>query len=131
VDRPMHTILVVEDDMASRKLIRAVLQHDGYHIDEAEDIDTAKSLLAGVPPDMVLLDMRLKKGDGLDLARYIRANERLKNLPIVAVTAQALKGDEERILSAGVDLYFTKPIDTRRLRQTVADIIAKTSAHVQ
>lgn len=124
MDRPMHTILVVEDDMASRRLIRAVLQHEGYHIEEAEDIEQAKALLTGVPPDVMLLDMRLKHGDGLDLARYIRADERLKNLPIVAVTAQALKGDEERILSAGVDLYLTKPIDTRRLRETVAELVS-------
>lgn len=113
------TILLVEDDATSRKLIRTVLKNHGYTIDEAEDLEHARAWLAAIIPDLVLLDLRLKDQDGLELATEIRKEERLKQIPIIAVTAQALKGDENRILEAGCDGYISKPIDTRHFPEQV------------
>lgn len=118
-------ILLVEDDEASRKLIRAILGKRGYQINEAEDITQARQFLEHGNPAIVLLDIRLKDGSGLDLARYIRSRPRFQSVPILAITAQALKGDENRILEAGCDAYLSKPIDTRRLPQIVDDFIKK------
>lgn len=113
------TVLVVEDDPASRRLIRAILGASGVRLCEAEDLGTARALLAEALPDLVLLDMRLRDGDGLQLVRELRADPRTRTLPIVAVTAQALKGDEQRILAAGCDHYLAKPIRTHELRALV------------
>lgn len=116
-------ILVVEDDPASRKLIRTVLRAHGYHVLEAEDLEAAQTALARTAPGLVLLDLRLHDRDGLDLVRWIRADARLSNLPVVAVTAQAMHDDEDRILRAGVDAYVSKPIDTRRFARLVEEIV--------
>lgn len=114
-DMPAPALLLVEDDEASRKLIRTVLGSKGYEIKETDTIEAARRILHEMSPAVVLLDMRLKDGYGLDLARYIRAEPRLSQVPIIAITAQALKGDEQRILEAGCDTYLSKPIDTRAL----------------
>lgn len=120
-----ETIFVVEDDEASRKLVRAIFRAKGYRIKEAEDIEGARALLADGVPSIVLLDIRLKGSDGLQLAREIRSNPAYRHVPLVAMTAHALKGDEERILAAGVDRYLAKPIDTRRLSVLVDELIKK------
>lgn len=120
-----ETIFVVEDDEASRKLVRAIFRSKGYRIKEAEDIEGARALLADGVPSIVLLDIRLKGGDGLQLAREIRSNPAYRHVPLVAMTAHALKGDEERILAAGVDRYLAKPIDTRRLSGLVDELLRK------
>lgn len=114
-DVPTPALLLVEDDEASRKHIRTVLGSKGYEIKETDMIEEARRILHEMSPAVVLLDMRLKDGYGLDLARYIRAEPRLSQVPIIAITAQALKGDEQRILEAGCDTYLSKPIDTRAL----------------
>ncbi|MBT9612253.1 MAG: response regulator [Burkholderiales bacterium] len=124
-DVPTPVLLLVEDDEVSRKLIRAVLGSKGYEIREADTMESARRILNEMRPAAVLLDMRLKDGDGLDLARYIRAAPRLSQVPIIAITAQALKGDEQRILEAGCDTYLSKPIDTRALPRVVDGFVQK------
>lgn len=116
-------ILVVEDDPASRKLIRTVLHARGYEVVEAADLDSAQALLAHTLPRLVLLDLRLHDRSGLELVRWIRADAHLAHLPVVAVTAQAMHDDEDRILRAGVDGYVSKPIDTRQFARLVDDIM--------
>ncbi len=116
-------ILVVEDDPASRKLVRTVLRAHGYAVIEAEDLDSAREVLARELPRLVLLDLRLHDRNGLELVRSIRADARLAHLPIVAVTAQAMHDDEDRVLRAGVDGYVSKPIDTRQFARLVEEII--------
>lgn len=118
-------LLLVEDDEASCKLIRAVLGSKGYQIRQADTIAGARRILDDLLPAAVLLDMRLKDGYGLDLARYIRSEPRLSQVPIIAITAQALKGDEQRILEAGCDTYLSKPIDTRVLPGVVDGFVKK------
>jgi len=129
VDREPDTVLVVEDDASSRKLIRTILASRGYRVAEAADIPQAQAFLARNLPSLVLLDLRLEGDDGLDLMRDIRADPRTRDLPVAAVTAQAMQDDESRVLAAGCDAYLTKPIDTRRLPQVVAELIAKRRAH--
>lgn len=119
----INTILLVEDDEASRKLVRAIFRYRGYRIKEAEDLEEARALLARDVPSIVLLDIQLKGGDGLELAREMRANPDYAHIPIIAMTAHALKGDENRILEAGVDRYLAKPVNTRQLYQVVEELV--------
>jgi CheY-like chemotaxis protein len=122
--KPAHgEILVVEDDPTSRKLIRTVLRAHGYEVVEAADLDSAYQALAHSLPRLVLLDLRLHDRNGLELVRAIRADPRLAHLPVVAVTAQAMHDDEDRVLRAGVDGYVCKPIDTRQFARLVDEII--------
>jgi two-component system cell cycle response regulator DivK len=114
------TILLVEDDETNRKLVRVVLAGKGYRIREARSVQEALALLREVGrPNLLLLDIRLGDGSGLDLVRTVRADPAFDNVPAVAITAQAMKDDEERFLAAGFDGYVSKPIDTRGLPAVV------------
>jgi CheY-like chemotaxis protein len=115
-------ILLVEDDDTNRKLVRIVLG-GGYRISEAASVDQALSLLQHEKPDLLLLDIRLGNGSGLDVIRAVRADPAFDQLPVLAITAQAMKDDESRFLAAGFDAYLSKPIDTRRLPQVVERFI--------
>lgn len=123
--KALNTILLVEDDRASRNLIRAIFRYRGFRIVEAESIKEARDYLRRDMPSIILLDIRLKDGSGLDLVTELRANPVFNNLPIVAITAQALRGDREAILASGVDHYFSKPIDTHQLRDLVDQLSRK------
>lgn len=115
-------ILLVEDDDTNRKLVRIVLG-DGYRISEAVSVEQALDLLQHEKPDLLLLDIRLGDGSGLDVIRAVRADPAFDQVPALAITAQAMKDDESRFLAAGFDAYLSKPIDTRRLPETVARFI--------
>ena len=115
-------LLLVEDDDTTRKLVRIVLG-DGYRISEAASVEQALDLLQREKPDLLLLDIRLGDGSGLDVIRHVRADPAFDQVPALAITAQAMKDDESRFLAAGFDAYLSKPIDTRRLPETVARFI--------
>jgi two-component system cell cycle response regulator DivK len=115
-------ILLVEDDDTNRKLVRIVLG-DGYRISEAVSVEQALALLQHEKPDLLLLDIRLGDGSGLDVIRAVRADPAFDQVPALAITAQAMKDDESRFLAAGFDAYLSKPIDTRRLPETVERFI--------
>lgn len=116
---PLKTILLVEDDYANRKLVRVVLGGKNYLIREAESVDQALEALNESKPDLLLLDIRLGNGSGLDVIRVVRSNAEFDDMPAVAITAQAMKNDESRFLEAGFDGYVSKPIDTRHLPDVV------------
>lgn len=120
-EKPKH-ILLVEDDDTNRKLVRIVLG-GGYRISEAVSVEQALALLQQEKPDLLLLDIRLGDGSGLDVIRAVRADPAFDQVPALAITAQAMKDDESRFLAAGFDAYLSKPIDTRRLPETVARFI--------
>jgi two-component system cell cycle response regulator DivK len=118
-------ILVVEDNDKNRKLVRIILEANNYEVIEATTGEEALRYLQNTKPDLILLDIQLPHMDGLALTREIRNQEENKKIPIIAVTAYAMKGDKERIIKAGCDAYISKPIDTRQLPVTVADMINK------
>lgn len=123
MDTQTKTILLVEDDETNRKLVRVVLAGRHYRILEAESVAQALSFLDSVKPDLMLFDIRLGDGSGLDLIRNVRANSYFDKVPAVAITAQAMKDDEQRFLATGFDGYVSKPIDTRRLPEVVERFI--------
>jgi two-component system cell cycle response regulator len=117
------TILVVDDNPTNLKLVTDVLEFEGYHILKANDAEDAQAILAGTLPELILMDIALPGMDGLTLTRKIKREITDKNIIIVALTAFAMKGDEEKALAAGCDGYITKPIDTRKLPLMVADFL--------
>jgi len=118
------TILLVEDDAINRKLVRVVLgDKKRYSILEAVSAAEALKRLREVKPDLLLLDIRLGDGSGLDVINAVRADPSFDDVPAVAITAQAMKNDEKRFLAAGFDGYLSKPVDTRRLPEVVDQFI--------
>ncbi len=119
-----ETILIVDDNPANLKLIRVLLSAEGYAIQCAADAEEALTLLAELLPDLILMDLQLPGMDGLALTRKLKADPETHHIPILALTAYAMKGDEQKAREAGCDGYITKPIDTRRLPQEIAQFLA-------
>jgi CheY-like chemotaxis protein len=117
-------ILVVDDNPTNLKLVSDVLEFEGYDILKAVDAEEAQIVIAGSPPDLVLMDIALPGMDGLTLTRILKADERTRHIRIVALTAFAMKGDDHKALEAGCDGYVTKPIDTRKFPAQVATFLA-------
>lgn len=116
----MSLVLVVDDNPVNSKLVRVVLTCAGYEVLTAGDAVEALSLMARRPPQLVLMDLQLPGMDGLELTRLIKAAPATAHVPVVALTAYAMRGDEERALAAGCAGYIAKPIDTRALPGLVA-----------
>lgn len=118
-------ILIVDDNPVNLRLAAEVLELGGYAVAKAIDAEQAQEMLRGQPPDLILMDIALPGMDGLALTRKLKADERLKHIPVVALTAFAMKGDEQKALAAGCEGYVTKPIDTRDLPRRVAEILGR------
>lgn len=114
------TILVVDDHPINLSLIGEILEFEGYIVLKAADAEVAQSMLKRLVPDLILMDIALPGMDGLTLTRLLKTDERTRRIPIVALTAFAMKGDDQKVLQAGCDGYLTKPIDTRALPALVA-----------
>jgi len=121
---PREPILIVDDNAINLKVLRLALETEGYDVRTAVDAEQAMAVLATFRPRLILMDLQLPGMDGLDLTRVLKASEATRSAIIVAVTAYAMKGDDQRALAAGCDGYITKPIDTRRLAETVAQFLA-------
>lgn len=117
-------ILVVDDNPGNLKLLSYVLENQGYGIRTAADAGEALAALRQFRPRLILLDLQLPGMDGLELARHLKMDPAQAGVLIVAVTASAMKGDEEKAIEAGCDGYITKPIDTRTLPKLVASYLA-------
>jgi len=115
-----ESILVVDDNPANMKLLSFMLGSWGYHVRAAKDAHQAQSILESFLPQLILMDIQLPGIDGLELTRRLKADARTREIPIVAVSAYAMKGDEQKALAAGCSGYITKPIDTRSLPAVVA-----------
>jgi CheY-like chemotaxis protein len=120
---PNKRILVVDDNPRNLKLAFDVLEDAGYEVIEAVDAEEAQSMIDRNLPDLILMDIALPGMDGLTLTRKIKANERTKHIRIIALTAFAMKGDDQKALAAGCDGYITKPIDIHQLLVQVAEIL--------
>ena len=110
-------ILAVEDNASNMILISRVVEAEGYKLLTAEDGTIALELLSQEIPDLILLDINIPGIHGLDLARKLKADDRLAKIPLIATTANVLMGDKEKCLEAGCDDYLPKPLDIRRLRE--------------
>lgn len=117
-------VLLVEDNHMNKVLVREILTLNGYEVIEANSgVEAIKYLVTG-RADLILMDLHLPEMDGFTATRIIKADERNRMIPILALTASAMKGDEEMILSRGFDGYLAKPIDTKMLIKVVKERIA-------
>ena len=120
----MKKIALVEDNADNRLLARAILE-DHYQVAEYESGAEALAVMTADRPDVVLLDISLPELDGSEVLRRLRADERLRDVPVIALTAHAMAGDRERFLAAGFDAYVTKPIvDEQVLLEAIARLLA-------
>jgi CheY-like chemotaxis protein len=108
-------ILIIEDNERNLKLVRDVLQFNGFQTAEARTAEDGLALASVSPPDLVLLDLQLPGIDGMEAFRQLRGSPPTAGVPVVAVTALAMKADRERVLRAGFDGYLEKPISVREL----------------
>jgi CheY-like chemotaxis protein len=113
-------ILVVEDNPLNLELVRDILVGAGYVVVEAEDGETGLELARREKPDLILMDIQLPGLDGLEATRRMRADPELAAVPILALTAHAMRGEEERALAAGCDGFITKPIRLKEFSALVA-----------
>ena len=116
-------ILVVEDNPKNLKLVRDVLQFSGYEVIEATSGEDGVRLAASEDPDLILMDLQLPGIDGAEALRRIRASERTRDVPVVAVTAFAMDHDRQNAFDSGFTGYVEKPISVRRLPQQVRDFL--------
>jgi CheY-like chemotaxis protein len=117
------TILIVEDNPLNLELATDLLVVAGYSIRQARTAEEGVRLAVAEPPDLILMDLRLPGMDGYAALRCLRADPRTANIPTVALTAQAMRGDQEAVLAAGFDDYISKPINTGTFPQTVARVL--------
>ena len=114
-----RTILVVEDNQLNLKLVRDVLQHAGFSVISAPTGEEGVDIATHEPPDLVLMDLQLPGMDGTEALRRMRAHPASSRVPVVAVTAFAMRQDRERVRAAGFDGFVEKPISTRELPRQV------------
>lgn len=118
-------ILIVEDNPQNRYLVSFLLEQQGYELITAEDGAEALEMLEGDTPDLILMDMQLPKVDGYEATRRIKANERLRDIPLVALTAHSMRRDEQRAIDAGCDEFVTKPVDADGLLALVSRLLGE------
>jgi two-component system cell cycle response regulator DivK len=121
------TILYVEDNPDNRSLIRRVLNSEGYSVVEAVNAGQALDKLAAGHIDLILMDINMPDMDGYTLTSKIKAIQKFSKIPIVAVTANVMRGDREKSLEAGCDGYIQKPIDIDLLAQQVERFIIRSN----
>jgi CheY-like chemotaxis protein len=121
----MSKILIAEDNPVNRELLRELLEMRGHTIVEACDGEEALRIIEQTQPDLVLLDIGMPLLDGFGVIRKIRENPRFASMPVVAVTAYAMQGDREKILSAKFDGYLSKPVDARSLVQELDRLLSQ------
>ena len=119
-----QVILVVEDNERNLKLLRDVLEYAGDDVLAARTAEDGITQAVNEPPDLVLMDLQLPGIDGLEALRQLRQSPRTANVPVVAVTAQAMKQDRERALAAGFDGYVEKPISVRAFPDQVRKFLS-------
>ncbi len=113
-------VLIVDDNPTNLKLVAYLVKANGYDVDTAVDADSAVAAIAANRPRVILMDLQLPGIDGLELTRRLKADPATREIKIIAVTAYAMKGDQEKAREAGCDDYVTKPIDTRALPELIA-----------
>ena len=118
------TALIVEDNALNLKLMRDLLEASGIATLQTKDGREVLELVRSHRPDVILMDIQLPDVSGLDVTRWLKADDELKRIPVIAVTALALRGDEERVREAGCDAYITKPISVTNFLEVVRRFLA-------
>ena len=113
------TVLIVEDNELNMKLFHDLLEAHGYNILQARDGMEALKIARDKRPDLILMDIQLPEVSGLEVTKWIKEDDRLKAIPVIAVTAFAMKGDEEKIREGGCEAYIAKPISVQNFLETV------------
>lgn len=121
---PGEPILIVDDNPANLKLARVLLMLEGYDVRTAANVGEALAVLDTFRPRLILMDIQLPGVDGLELTRQLKADPTRRDVIIIALTAYAMKGDEEKALASGCDGYISKPIDTQTLPGIVAGYLS-------
>jgi two-component system cell cycle response regulator DivK len=121
----MATILIVEDNPANMKLAAFVLQQAGYTVISAVDAEAGLTLAREQHPDLIMMDVQLPGMDGLAATELLKKDEGTRGIPVIALTALAMKGDEARIREAGCDAYIAKPMRYQEVLATVAAQLAR------
>ena len=116
-------ILIVEDDPRNMRLLEMTLRAKGYTLLEATDGGEALDIAVKEQPDFIIMDIELPKVNGLAVTRKLREIPEFRHIPIIAITAYAMKGDREKVIKAGCDAYFPKPINTRELPGMIAAML--------
>ena len=117
------TILIVEDNELNMKLFHDLIQAHGYNILQTKDGMEALKLARLHKPDLILMDIQLPEVSGLEVTKWIKEDDELRSIPVIAVTAFAMKGDEERIRQGGCEAYLSKPISVVKFIETVKTYI--------
>src|SRR5258708_16410806 len=112
-------VLYIEDNFQNKRLIKKVLQAKGYEVLEAEDGLQGIALAARERPDLILMDINMPGMDGMEATSRLKSSPDLSHIPIIALTANAMRGDRERIMAAGCDDYLQKPVDNTKLVELV------------
>ena len=116
-------ILIVEDNHLNMRLIEMILKASSYTLLKATDGEEALDIATREQPDLVIMDIRLPKVSGLEVAQRLKEDPAFSHIPIIALTAHAMKGDKEKAIEAGCDSYLSKPVNTRELPRLVADML--------
>jgi two-component system cell cycle response regulator DivK len=122
----MATILLVEDNAANMKLAVFLLEHAGHTVISATDAEAGLTLAREQHPDLILMDIQLPGMDGLAATELLKQDEATRRIPVIALTALAMKGDEQRIRDAGCDAYIAKPMRYQEVLATVAAQLGRT-----
>lgn len=117
------TVLIVEDNELNMKLFHDLLQANGFDTIETRNGIEALDLARQHKPDLILMDIQLPEVSGLEVTKWIKEDDELKSIPVVAVTAFAMKGDEERIREGGCEAYLSKPISVAKFLETVRHFV--------
>ena len=120
-----HTVLIVEDNELNLKLFTDLLQAQGYRVISTQDGMAALDMARAERPDLILMDIQLPEVSGIDVTKWLKADDELKDIPVIAVTAFAMKGDEEKIRASGCEAYISKPISVSHFLETVSEFLRK------
>tara|TARA_B100000497_G_C7684289_1_gene414412 strand:+ start:1870 stop:2247 length:378 start_codon:yes stop_codon:yes gene_type:complete len=119
----MKKILIVEDNELNMKLFNDLLETSGYETRQTREGLKAISIAKKFLPDLILMDIQLPEVSGLEVAKWLKDDDNLSNIPIVAITAFAMKGDQERILDGGCEAYLSKPISISTFLDTIGNLV--------
>ncbi len=123
IEMDQKKILIVEDNELNMKLFHDLLEVHGYTTLQTKDGREALQLAREHRPDLILMDIQLPEVSGLEVTKWIKADDELKSIPVIAVTAFAMKGDEEKIRSGGCEAYIAKPISVDSFLETIQTVL--------